>query len=146
MPLAAPSCRSTHMPAIAARDDLGSPHRGQRGRPVRLTGPSAAPSGFAAVSTGTNIFDVGGGFLDLQVTNAGPNDTLTAKFYYPTTITGQTETDLKLFFFNGTNWQAIKSSGGADPVKDTTDNLDDLHQAAESPLSLTAPAPPNCHN
>ena len=59
--------------------------------------------------TGSSIFNVGGGFVDLKVTPATSGDSVTATFYYPSTITGSNETNLKLFFFNGTNWQAVKS-------------------------------------
>src|SRR6185369_7708659 len=38
------------------------------------------------------------------------------------TITGSNEANLHLAFFNGSAWQFVKSSGGADPVKNTTDN------------------------
>ncbi|HZS46659.1 MAG TPA: choice-of-anchor Q domain-containing protein [Blastocatellia bacterium] len=74
--------------------------------------------------SGVSIFDVGGGFIDLRVTNPGATDSVTANFYYPPTIVDPNESNLKLFFFNGSGWQIVKSSGGIDPVKNTTDNLD----------------------
>ena len=72
--------------------------------------------------TGASILDVGGGFLDLKVTPAGSKDEVDAFFYYPSTITGTNETNLHLLYFDGTKWQAVKSSGGASPVQNTTDN------------------------
>jgi hypothetical protein len=79
---------------------------------------------YAANPTSTPFVDVGGKYVDVQVTNADPTDTATSSFYYPSTIAGQTETDLILQYFDGTAWQPVLSSGGATPAKDTADNLD----------------------
>jgi hypothetical protein len=71
------------------------------------------------VSVGNSV-----SFFDLKVTGADPTDVMTANIYYPKNVTGQEETDLKLYFFDGTAWQAVLSSGGVQPIKNTTDNLD----------------------
>ncbi len=66
-----------------------------------------------------------GGFVDLQVTGADADDSLAAKFYYPSTVVGSTEANLFLRYWTGTVWKAVRGSGGtALPVKNTTDNLD----------------------
>jgi len=79
---------------------------------------------YTANPTGVLYFDVGGGFVDIQVTGATAADTATAYFYYPSTVTGTNETNLTLLYFDGSAWQSVLSSGGATPAKDTTDNLD----------------------
>ncbi|MFA5262764.1 MAG: immunoglobulin domain-containing protein [Opitutaceae bacterium] len=77
-------------------------------------------------------FDVGGKFVDVQVTGADATDVATAYFFYPDTITGSTEGDLVLQFYNGTAWQPVLSSGGATPLKETTDNLGDVEGSSVS--------------
>jgi hypothetical protein len=71
-----------------------------------------------------SALDVGGGFVDLFVTGADPTDIVTAKIYYPPSITGADEAQLQLLFFNGSAWLPVRSSGNTDPVKNETDNLD----------------------
>lgn len=39
-------------------------------------------------------------------------------------MTGGAENRVRLRYFNGTDWIPVRSSGGAAPIKDTTDNLD----------------------
>jgi uncharacterized repeat protein (TIGR03803 family) len=72
----------------------------------------------------SGIIDVGGEYVDLKVTGADLGDTVTANFYYPTTITGSNEINLQLFYFTGSAWAVVRSSGSVDPLKDTIDNLD----------------------
>ena len=72
----------------------------------------------------TNVIDVGGGFLDLRVTGADPNDSVTANFYYPSSITGLEEGQLQLLYFSSTAWLPVRSSGNTNPTKNVTDNLD----------------------
>ena len=72
----------------------------------------------------TGVLDVGGGYVDLQVNGADASDTLDASFYYSSTITGQTEADLRLLYYTGAAWKAVLSNGGDFPTKDTPDNLD----------------------
>ncbi len=81
----------------------------------------------ATYSTNPNagtLFDTGGGFVDLQVVGAHPTDSLAASFYYPWNISPSLEASLVLTYFNGVDWAPVLSSGGATPVKDSTDNLD----------------------
>ncbi len=92
--------------------------------------------------TGSSIFNVGGGFVDLKVTPADSGDTLTAVFYYPATITGLNEIALKLFFYNGTNWQAVKGSGGLDPAKNTADNQNGTTSGGTFTLAFDATSTP----
>ncbi len=79
---------------------------------------------YSANPTAGNIFDAGGGFVDVRVTGADPTDVMTARFYYPSTVTGATEASLQLLYFTGSSWAPVLSSGGLPPVQDTTDNLD----------------------
>jgi VCBS repeat-containing protein len=78
---------------------------------------SSAPS--AGVS-----FNTGGGFVDLQLTGADSSDRVTAKFYYNSTVPFWLKPILVLRFGNNGGWLTVKSSGGADPVNDTSANLD----------------------
>jgi hypothetical protein len=74
--------------------------------------------------TTTGIIDAGGGYVDLKVSGVDSSDSMTARFYYPSTVTGSAEAGLILLSFDGVAWVAVAGSGGAAPVKDTTDNLD----------------------
>jgi hypothetical protein len=78
---------------------------------------------YASNPTGVNVGNAVSIF-DLKVTGADPTDVMTAKIYYPNTVTGKEEKNLKLYFFDGKAWRAVLSSGGVPPIKDTTDNLD----------------------
>ncbi len=70
------------------------------------------------------VFDAGSSYLDLKVSGATASSSLTSHFYYPSTVTGSAEASLTLLYYTGTGWARVLSSGGAAPVKDTTDNLD----------------------
>ncbi len=72
--------------------------------------------------TPSPLLDVGGGFVDLKVTNATADDVVDAAFYYPSSITGSDEAALNLLVYTGGGWRLVKSSGGVDPVKFTADN------------------------
>ncbi|MDA1277237.1 MAG: Ig-like domain-containing protein [Verrucomicrobia bacterium] len=72
---------------------------------------------------GTAI-DTGGGIVDLQIISAGASDTATVKFYYGDAVTGAAEIALLLRYYDGSAWVNLLSSGGATPIKDTTDDLD----------------------
>ncbi|MSU64036.1 MAG: hypothetical protein EXS31_16860 [Pedosphaera sp.] len=80
----------------------------------------------ATYSTNPNagtLFDTGGGFVDLQVAGNVPlTASMTANFYYPTTVLD--EASRVLLYFNNTDWVPVISSGNSAPVKDMTDNLD----------------------
>jgi len=79
---------------------------------------------YASNPTSSTLFDVGGGYLDLQISGADPSDVVAANYYYPGQITGETEAALELRYWNGTTFEPVLSSGGVAPAKDTTDNLD----------------------
>ena len=105
---------------------------GEAGASITLTNNTAGSglvtatvATYATNPTTANIIAVGGGYIDLHVANADPGDQLEAKIYYPSTITGITETNLVLQYFTGSGWQAVRSSGDTDPMKDMTDDLDD---------------------
>jgi hypothetical protein len=99
---------------------------------VQATFTTSLDGGSRSVTAGTyssnpiagTFFDVGGGFVDLQVAGAVSGDSLTANFYYPSTVTGVIEDNLVLMHFDGSAWVPTLSSGGVAPVKDTTDNSD----------------------
>ena len=67
--------------------------------------------------------DVGGGFVDVYVVGAEDSDSATANFYYASAVSAADEADMNLFYFDGYQWAPVLSSGGSDPVKDSTDNL-----------------------
>jgi FIMAH domain len=73
-----------------------------------------------------NVIDVGGQYVDLRVDGADLSDVVVAKIYYPSTITGTTETLLQLRYFNSATltWNPVLSSGGALPEKVITNDLD----------------------
>lgn len=72
----------------------------------------------------TTVFDVGGSFVDIFVSEPTAVDQVTATLYYPSTLSGQAEAALSLYYFDGDQWLEVRGSGGATPAKDTTDNLD----------------------
>lgn len=82
----------------------------------------------AAVYSGTPpsgpVIGAGGTYYDLQAAGADDTDSITARFFYPSTVAGSEEDSLRLAWFNGTTWIPVKASGDASPVKETTDNLD----------------------
>jgi len=90
------------------------------------TGGSGDATVTAATYTGnptnTGIFDVGGGFVDVQVLGADASDLLISSFYYPDTIAGQTEADLVLFY-DGSQWASVVSSGHTAPANNTSNDL-----------------------
>ncbi len=79
---------------------------------------------YSANPTAVNIFDAGGGFVDVHIKGADPTDLATARFYYPSTVPEATEAGLQLLYFTGTAWALVLSSVGLPPVNDTTDNQD----------------------
>jgi hypothetical protein len=79
---------------------------------------------FTTNPTAGTIFDVGGGYVDVRLAGGDAGDSVTARFYYPSTITGDTEANLALWYFTGSGWDLVLSSGGNAPEKDTTDDLD----------------------
>ena len=86
--------------------------------------PTVTAANFASNPSTVNVIDVGGGYVDLKVEGADAGDVVDAFFYYPSTITGATETNLELLYFDGSAWLPVLSSGGSAPIKDTTDDLD----------------------
>jgi len=86
--------------------------------------PAVTAESFPSNPGTANIIDLGGRYVDLKVTGATLADSVTAKFYYPSTVTGSNEANLALFYFTGSAWALVHGSGNVDPVKNTTDNLD----------------------
>ncbi len=87
-------------------------------------------------------FDVGGGFVDLRVSGAGSSDSMVSSFYYPASITGDTETALQLLYWDGSNWAPVRSSGGTDPTKDITDGLDGIPSGGRFTVTFDATSTP----
>jgi Ca2+-binding RTX toxin-like protein len=79
---------------------------------------------FTENPTDVEVFDAGEAFIDLNVTGADDGTTINARFYYPSTVTGSAETDLRLLYFDGNEWVAVVGGGGEEPEKSTADNLD----------------------
>lgn len=78
---------------------------------------------YATQPAGVPVFQAGASYVDIRVWGADNNDSLSANFYYPSSITGSAEANLALAYWNGANWNAVRNSGGSFPAKDTTDNL-----------------------
>ena len=74
---------------------------------------------------GTTI-NAGGGYVDLQLAGAGPNDKATVQIYYPETVTGAAEAALVARYYVGANAYPLLSSGGVTPIKTTTDYLEGI--------------------
>jgi hypothetical protein len=70
------------------------------------------------------ILNLGTTYLDLIISGASGSNSVQTYFYYPSTVTGAAEIGLTLKYYAGTTWAPVFSSGGALPVKSTTDNLD----------------------
>jgi hypothetical protein len=87
--------------------------------PVTLSAASYSsnPSPSTAFDVAGNS-ELAGNFLDLQVTGADPEDQLAANFYYPFEVTGTSEDNLTLKYFNGSSWVDVISSGGV-PLEKT---------------------------
>ncbi len=101
---------------------------GQPGVSGTLTNSGGGPATVTAAVYGANptsgtIFS-DGGFVDLQVTGVDAGDSLVARFYYPTTITGTQERALQLRYWTGTRWRVVVGAGGAAALKDAENNLD----------------------
>ena len=72
--------------------------------------------------TSGDVFEVAdGSCVDVQIIGADETDRAVVAFYYPTTVVNEEE--LKLRYYDGTSWKEVRSSGGATPLKDITDNL-----------------------
>jgi hypothetical protein len=86
---------------------------------------TASVATYTSNPTGVGVIDLGGGFVDLKIVGADAGDSVTANFYYPSSISDPiAEPGLRLQFFNGTMWVPVLSSGGLVPLPNTTDNLD----------------------
>jgi hypothetical protein len=72
------------------------------------------------------FFRIEAGYYDVQIAGVDSSDSVTSYFYWPLNITGDTESDpgFILYYFDGTNFSPVKSSGSVDPAKNTTDDLD----------------------
>ncbi|MCX6916160.1 MAG: leucine-rich repeat protein [Verrucomicrobia bacterium] len=79
---------------------------------------------YATQPASVPAFQAGASYMDIRVWGADGNDSLSASFYYPSTITGSAEASLALDYWDGANWSVVRSSGGSLPARDTTDNLD----------------------
>lgn len=93
--------------------------------------------------TGT-VVEVGGGYVDVQVSGADPADAATSLFYYPQTIPDGSEAEaaLMLRYFNGSDWVPVLSRGGIAPVKDTTDDLDGTVSGGRFTVTFDATSTP----
>jgi len=91
---------------------------------MTITAIAVTVATFTENPTSSKIIDAGGGYVDLKVQGADANDSATASFYYPSSLTGAAENSVTLLYFTGTIWAPVISSVGVAPAKDTTDNLD----------------------
>jgi hypothetical protein len=97
---------------------------------------------YSSNPTSGTFFDVGRGFVDLRASGVEYGDLLTASFYYPSTITGAAEDNLVLLHFNGSAWVPTLSSGGAAPVKDTTDITGEIIAGGQFTVTFDATSTP----
>jgi len=106
------------------------------GDPLSLTvaNYTSNPSGTA--------FSAGGGFTDVQITDADLADTATVNFYYPSTIDPATEVALTLVYFNGSGWVLVRSHGNTDPVKNTNNNLDGTTSGGRFTVTFSSTSTP----
>ena len=88
------------------------------------TGPATVTAATYSVNPAGGTIFAGGGFVDLRVVGADPTDTAAARFYYPTTVTGAIEANLKLTYWTGSAWAEARGSGAVAATKDTTNSLD----------------------
>jgi uncharacterized repeat protein (TIGR01451 family) len=121
---------------------------GQHGVSATLTNndPASSPATVSVATHSANpaggtIF-AAGGFFDLQVTGADPSDSVAARFYYPSTVTGAVEAGLQLRFWTGTAWAPVIGSGGSPPAKDTTNNLDGTVSGGRFAVTLDGTSTP----
>lgn len=88
-------------------------------------GSGGAPDAILTIATysgnpsSTAAFELGGGFVDVQVANAQLTDFADVTFYYPTTAV---EANLVLLFLKNGAWYPVVSDGPAPITKDTTNN------------------------
>jgi hypothetical protein len=92
--------------------------------------------------TDTSVQDVGGGFAGGKISNQNAGDTGVLTFYYPPSITGQNETLLQLFYFNGSAWVPARDGSGNPPTKSTTDNQDGTTSGGKFTLNLSSTSSP----
>lgn len=114
---------------------------------------SLAPSSALAGSAGVTLTVNGAGFAAGSVVrwNGAPRTTSVASptrltVTIPSTVTGATEASLQLLYWNGTAWAPVIGSGGALPVKNTTDNLDGTISGGRVTVTLEATSTPTIMN
>jgi hypothetical protein len=86
--------------------------------------PTVTAESFPSNPGTADIIDLGGRYVDLKVTDATLADSVTAQFYYPSTVTGSAESHLRLFYFTGPSWRPVRSSNNSIPAKNMNNNLD----------------------
>ena len=118
---------------------------------VSATLNNAGGTGSATVTVGSydtnphsaNTFKIGNSaYVELNVGGAGSGASLIARFYYPSTISGGAENSVKLRYFAGDAWIDVLSSGGAEPLKETTDDLDGTVSGGRYTLTFDATSTP----
>lgn len=102
---------------------------GDSGLSATITNPGGTPetltiANYAGNPGTSSPLAAGSSYYDVKVAGATPGSSVAAQVYYPSTITGLTETALSLEYWDGFAWQPVLGSGGTTPAKDTTDNLD----------------------
>ena len=96
--------------------------RGQAGTSVTATNGGGGTLLVVVANYGTQ--PAGASYIDIRVWGADGNDSVSAKFYYPSTISGNAEASMALDYWDGTNWSGVRGVGGSLPVQETADNLD----------------------
>ncbi|MBI2592086.1 SBBP repeat-containing protein [Candidatus Saccharibacteria bacterium] len=96
-----------------------------------------------------SLIDMGGNYFDIKAERADSNDRLTVSLYYPNTVVGAAEEVLSLQYYDGIDieaWQPLRNSGAADPIKDTTDNLDGTLSGGKFSFTLDNTSSPKITN
>jgi hypothetical protein len=120
---------SVAVPGAIATASTAPTVTGGFGAAVAVTNEGGANVGLLAATyetepVGETVFKIDeGAFVDVQITGADENDIAAAHFYYPSSLTGIGEADLRLTYFADGNWANVLSSEGGIPLKETTDNL-----------------------
>ena len=136
-------------PGNSSTASLAPNTAGQTGVAATLTNnnPSSTPATLTVATYSTSPVAgttfAAGGFFDVQVTGADPTDRVDAKFYYQSTILASVEATLVLRYWNGTALVPVIGSGGAAPIKDTTNNLDGTVSGGRFSVTFDATSTPS---
>jgi hypothetical protein len=83
-------------------------------------------------------------FVDLALAGATTKNSVTANFYYPSTVTGDAQNNLALFYLGPTGGcNSVLSSGGTIPAKVNTPDLDNTVSGGRFSVTFDATSKPS---